>query len=188
MKIVKLEADKVKVILSSSDLKGLDIDAETISPDSPELSPFLCKVLEAVKEETGFSVDEEQVIVEATRNDGGLVLMISKMAKHAERSKLHAVRAVRRNESAVFEFGAFEDLLDMLKNAAPVYIINMRLYGYRGRFYLAVPKRRIPVLIYEYSLKCRKAPIAEAIVAEYGSFLAGGYRLCSMAAGIKKLN
>ncbi len=188
MKIVRLEADKVKVVLSDSDLKGMDIDADTVTPESPELSPFLCKVLDAVKAETGFSVDEEQVMVEATRDGGGMVLMISKMSKRADKSKLHAVRQGKHADSAVFEFTVFDDLLDMLKNTAPFYIINMRLYGYRGRFYLAVPKRKIPVLIYEYSLKCRKAPIAEAIIAEYGRFLAGGYRLACMAAGIKKLN
>ena len=95
---------------------------------------------------------------------------------------------VRKNESAVFEFLSFDNLMGLIKNISPVYLVPMRLYSYSDKFYLAVPKRHIPILIYEYSFKNKKSPVAESVLSEYGKLLAGGYKLMKMATGLKKLN
>lgn len=186
MKIVKLEKDRIKVILSESDLENMNIDARTLSPASPELAPLLCKVMDAVKAQTGFSLKDGQAIVEATLLDDGIVLMLSK--PEAEINDAQPVHSPRKSECAVFEFLSTDHLLGMIKNVSPIYLLTMRLYSYSGKFYLAVPRRRIPVLIYEYSFKNRKSPIAESKLAEYGEFLAGGYRLMCISAGLKKIN
>lgn len=184
MKIVKLEADRIKVVLCEDDLKDMKIDADSLSPGSPELGRFLREVIAAVKVQTGFSADDGQMLVEATQTDGGMVLLLSKSGD--EKSRITPPQ--KKYEMVVFEFLTFDNLLGMIKNVSPLYLLNMRLYTYHNKFYLAVPRRRIPILIYEYSFKNRKSPIAETILAEYGRLLAGGYRLMGMAAGLKKLN
>ena len=45
MKIVKLEPDRIKVILSESDLESMHINSRTLSPDSPELNLFLYEIM-----------------------------------------------------------------------------------------------------------------------------------------------
>ncbi len=184
MKIVRLEQGKIKVFLCEEDLKNMKIDADSLSPASPELGRFLCEVMEAVKIRTGFSADESQTLVEATQVDGGIVLLLSK--PNAEKSGI--VQQAKKCETVVFEFLTFDNLLGMIKNVAPLYLLNMKLYTYRSKFYIAVPRRRIPILIYEYSFHNRKSPVAESVIAEYGTLLAGGYRLMGMATGLKKLN
>lgn len=187
MKIIKLEQDRIKVILSDSDLMEMNIDISDLTPNSPELSLFMCEVMDAVKAETGFSADQGQVIVEATSCDDGIVLMLTKIKKGYPYAKIRGVRAVKKNECILFEFADFDALLGMLINIDCKYVANMNLYKYMNRFYLAVPRGKIPLLIYEYSLRSRRSAVAESVVAEYGRLIAGGYKLADMALDLKKM-
>lgn len=186
MKIIRADRDVVKVVLSAGDMEHMNIDVRQLTPESPELGGFLREVLDSVKAEIGFSA--ERILVEASPAEDGMVLTISSADYADERARMRAMRTSKRNSCAVFEFLSFEDLTEMLKNLPPITLIYMRLYSYRDRFYLAVPQRHIPILIYEYSFKKRKSSVAEYVLAEYGEFLAGGCRLMSLSAGLKKLN
>ncbi len=186
MKIIRLEQDKIKVILSESDLMDMNIDIESLAPNSPELSVFLRAVIDEVKKETDFSLENGQVTVEATTYCGGIVLMLSK-SKLKDKGKIKGVRVSGKKESTIFEFGDFDDLSGMLLNTEKRYILAMRLYSYKDRFYLAIPKNSVPFLVYEFSLNNKKSAVSESVLAEYGSFLADGNKLFCMAKGLKKI-
>ena len=182
MKIEKLAPDKVRVFITEGDLLDMKIDAKSITPESPRLSVFLGRVLEAVKAEVGFSIDGGQVIAEATPEADGIILELYRV-----REPSRSAKSVKR-DSILFEITGFEALCDMLKNISPAYLLNMRLYLWEDNFYVAVPKKRIPAIMYEYSLKNRRAAAAESKVAECGRLIAGGYRLMCMATALKKIN
>ncbi len=182
MKIVKLAHDRVRVFLTVGDLLEMKIDSGTLTPESPQLSLFLYEILEAVKEETGFSLQDGQVVAEATPKDDGIILELS----HLE-GKEQRVKPIKK-DSIIFEITGFEALSSMLKNIQAAYLLNMRLYFCDGNYYVAVPKKRVPAIIYEYALKSQKSAIAESKIAEYGRLIAGGYRLMCMASALKKIN
>lgn len=179
MKIVRLEPDRVRVFISEGDLLEMEIDVCAITPDSPKLSAFLCRVMDAVKEETGFSAEDGQILAEATPKQGGIILELSHIKENVARTA--------KKESAMFEISGFENLSAMLKNTPPAHLLNMRLYIFEKNFYLAVPRRRVPAIVYEFSLRHGKSPLSEAKIAEYGRLVAGGYRLICMAAALKKI-
>lgn len=181
MRIVKLAVDRIRVFLSDIDLMNMQIDANAISPDSPKLSMFLCEVLEAVKDETGFSIEDGQVVAEATPRSDGIILELS----HVKQEK-KPVRPIK--DSIIFEIKGFDCLSEMLKNISAVHLLNMRLYALEENYYVTVPKKRVPAIIYEYSLKCGRSSIVESKIAEYGRLIAAGYRLMQMAAVLKKIN
>lgn len=183
MKIVRLASDRVRVFLTVGDLHNMKIDSGTLSPDSPQLSLFLYEILEAVKEETGFSLADGQVVAEATPKDDGIVLELSHLAGREQKG----VKAIKR-DSIMFEITGFEALSSLLKNIQTAHLLNMRLYFWDENFYVAVPKKRVPAIIYEYALKSRKGAVAESKIAEYGKLIAGGYRLMCMASALKKIN
>lgn len=183
MKIVRLTPDKVRVFLTVTDLYDMKIDTELLTPDSPQLSLFLYEILEAVKEETGFSMAEGQVVAEAIPKEGGIVLELSHLTEHEQKPA-----KLIKKDSIIFEITGFEALCGMLKNIQTAHLLNMRLYFCDGNYYVAVPKKRVPAIIYEYALKSRKSNVAESKVAEYGRLVAGGYRLMCMAAALKKIN
>lgn len=183
MKIVKLTPDRVRVFLTSGDLLDMKIDAGTLAPDSPRLSLFLYDILEAVKEETGFSLAGGQVVAEAIPKADGIILELS----HSTGKEPKTAKNIKK-DSVIFEIKGFEPLSEMLKNIHTAHLINMRLYFCDGNYYVAVPKRRVPAILWEYSLKNRREAVAEAKIAEYGQLIAGGYRLMCMAANLKKIN
>ena len=186
MKIVRLEQDRIKVILSESELIDMNIDVETLLPNSPELSGFLRIVMDAVRRETGFSLENGQVMVEASTYKDGIILMLSR-AKMRDRNKIKGVKMADKKESIVFEFCSFYDLSQMLLNIEKRYISSMRLYKHNDIFYIAIPKNSIPFLMYEFSLKTKKSSVSESILSEYGHLLADGNRLMHMADGLKNI-
>ncbi len=183
MKIVRLTPDRVRVFLTGGDLLNMHIDSEALSPDSPRLSLFLYEILEAVKAETGFSLSDGQVVAEAIPKEGGIILELSHLAGREQKP----TKSIKK-DSIIFEITDFDALSDMLKNIQTAQLLNMRLYFAEGNYYVAVPKKRVPAIIYEYSLKYRKSPVAESKIAEYGCLIAGGYRLMCMASALKKIN
>ena len=182
MKIVKLAHDRVRVFLTLADLFEMKIDTEELTPDSPQLSLFLYEILEAVKEETGFSMADGQVVAEAMPKEDGIILELSHPDGREQR-----VKPIKK-DSVIFEITSFEALSSMLKNIQTAYLLNMRLYFCDGNYYVAVPKKRVPAIIHEYALKSRKSAVAESKIAEYGRLIAGGYRLMCMASALKKIN
>lgn len=183
MKIVRLAPDRVRVFLTGGDLLNMHIDSGTLSPDSPRLSLFLYEILEAVKEETGFSLQDGQVVAEAIPKEDGIILELSHLAGREQKP----VKNVKK-DSIIFEITGFDELSELLKNIQTVHLLNMRLYFAGGNYYVAVPKRRVPAILCEYSLKSQKSAVAEYKIAEYGRLIAGGYRLMCMAAALKKIN
>ena len=184
MKIIRLEQDRIKVILSERELIDMNIDIETLSPDSPELSGFLRIVMDAVREETGFSLENGQVMVEASTYKDGIILMLSR-AK--QKSRIKGVKVSGKKESTVFEFRSLDDLGKLLLNTERRYILSMRLYRHKDRLYIAIPKTSIPFLIYEFSLKNGKSAICESVLSEYGHLIAEGDKLLIMAKGLKNI-
>lgn len=186
MRIVRLTPDRVRVFLSECDLSEMQIDIEGLTPDAPGLDVFLRDILEEVKRETGFSLGDGRVLAEATPEENGIVIDLSHIPEE-KRSTRDVTRIVKK-ESVVFEFSGFEALSELLKHISAHNLLNMRLYSLKGNFYMAVPKRRVPALMYEYSLKNNKSSVAEIKLSEHGRFIAGGYRLMYMGAMLKKIN
>lgn len=184
MKIIRLEQDRIKVILSERELIDMNIDIETLSPNSPELGGFLRAVMDAVRAETGFSLENGQVMVEASTYKDGLILLLY---RKKQKSKIKGVKVSGRKESAVFEFHSFDDLGKMLLNTEKRYILTMRLYRHKGCLYIAIPKSSIPFLMYEFSLKNGKSALCESVLSEYGCLIADGDRLLLMAKGLKNI-
>ncbi len=188
MKIVRLEQDRIKVILSENDLDIMHMDLADIRPDSPELSNFLKVIIDVVKKETGFSITNGQVLVEASRFDGGLILLFSKSRRGTQRSRVRGLKMTKKDERTAFEFLGYEELIGLLINVDSEDIINMKLYKYLDSFYITILKNYIPPIIFEYSLKSQKSVIADSVLSEYGILLADGEQLSSLVSGLKKIN
>lgn len=177
MKITKLSSDRVKVFLSENDLLDMNIDAQELTPAHPHLGAFLYDILAAVRKETGFSMDDGQVIAEATATNCGIELMLSHPRVSAPSGRC----------GIIFEFCDKESLLGAIVGILPSYLASMRLYSYCGKFFLSAPRRRIPPAIYEFSFKNYKSPLAETFLSEHAMLIADAPRLLSMYFGIKKM-
>ncbi len=182
MKIIQLDCDKVKVTLSQNELSDMDINIDDLKIGTPELSLFLFGVIEAVKRKTSFHAEENEIIVEATKDSGGITLILSRLP----RSRTSPKKSRNGSGNVTFELEAFNDFCELIKNIPPAYLLSMRLYEYDKKFYLVLPRRKIPVLLYEYSVKNRKSEILESFLLEHGSLLADSDKIILILSFLKK--
>lgn len=179
MKITHLAPGKIKVFLSSGDLFGMNIDPSALSPKSPQLAALLAGVVGVIGRETDFAADGAQIFAAARIFGEGVEFLLSRTKK------------TRINHSGVrrttFEFSNAEDLFFALSSVGNADLLMMRLYSYRGRFYLSVPEQKVPTALCEFSLKIGSRATGDSMLREHGTLLADGYRLISMAACLKKL-
>ena len=80
------------------DLELFDLSPDSFEPKSVDLHRFLFILMETVREETGFDPYDGQVVVEASRVDGGIHLSISKVGRSKRkisRAEFNKVKRVR---------------------------------------------------------------------------------------------
>lgn len=187
MKIMKLENDSIKVVLSDSDLTEFDINFEKITPESPEMSSFLSKVLKAVGEETGVFIDDGQIFIEAGKEGDSVVLIITKAHRIFSLGRRRRLKTVPKGDRVIFEISTLDEFFMMLAGVDERILERMRVYRYKTAFYVSVPRFPIPMAVYEFSRKCRKNIIAETILSEHGELIAKYEQVVKMAKEIKKI-
>ncbi len=189
MKIERIQTNRIKVTLSALDLVDMNVSVKSLTPASPILTGFLHEVMEKVIEETGFNPYDGQVMVEATPEEDGIVLIVTKLSE--EKPKKQQIRGVkvkshRKPTLTTYKFSAFSDLLSLFKASTPAVFKNSALYEYMGDFYIIAPKDSIKY-ISEFTDSKANTCLSETFLCEHGKLHAKGENLVSMAKGVKKL-
>lgn len=188
MKIERIENNKIKVTLSAHDLIDMDISVKSLTPSSPTLTGFLHEVLEQVSEETGFNPFDGQVMVEATPEEDGIVLVVTKLAPEKPKKrkiKNVRVRAVKKNLST-YKFSEFIDLTHLFRATNPENFIGGNLYDYQGNFYMVIPKDAVKNIC-EFAEDTTDSALSENFLEEHGGLKVKGAELVRMAKGINNL-
>ena len=197
VRIEKVTGDKVKVTLSADDLVSLDIDINSLVPDSKELNTFLFRILDTIREETGFNPFGGQVVVEATPSKDGISIIVRKLRplmrgseeiKNAVRVKAKPKKAA---VAAIFYFGDFDDLCSALMMLTEEEITESALYKLGDVFAFVTDNspsavRRVSVLS-EFSSGRSRYPMQLTYITEHGSLVAKGAALWEMAENIRSL-
>lgn len=79
MHIERLEENKIKVTLTRADLLNMNIDINKLGSESTELNSFLFRLMERIREETGFNPYGGQVLMEAMPTVDGINIFVSKV-------------------------------------------------------------------------------------------------------------
>ncbi len=77
--IERLEENKIKVTLTRADLLSMNIDINKLGSESTELNSFLFRLMERIREETGFNPYGGQVLMEAMPTVDGINIFVSKV-------------------------------------------------------------------------------------------------------------
>lgn len=179
MRIEKLELNKIKITLHIEDLKMYNINARKITPDSPELHTFLCEIMKIVQSETNFNPFDGQVVVEATPDGDGLILMLSKIPAQKPRvSRLKAIKKAPDKKNYVYIFSElgqleifFKAFPDFDTSKAKLYSINdlycivSEVYDRRFAEFCDIQKKNIHI----------------SFVEEHGKLIAQGEALAETA-------
>ena len=188
MKIERIESNKIKVTLTSLDLVDMNVTVKSLTPASPILTGFLHEVMERVIEKTGFNPYDGQVMVEATPEDDGIVLMVTKLFEEKPIKKpIKGVRAkIKKKSLSTYKFSDFSDVLSLFDAAKTEDFANSSLYEYMDNFYIVSPKDSIKN-ISEFTEASENSCLSETFLKEHGKLHAKGESLVSMVNGVKKL-
>ena len=189
MKIERIESNKIKVTLTSLDLVDMNVTVKSLTPASPTLTGFLHEVMEKVIEKTGFNPYDGQVMVEATPDEDGMVLVVTKLSpEKPKKRKIKNVKVKVRPKKilSTFKFSEFIDITHLFRATDPDAYINGKLYDYDGNFYMIIPKDDVKNIC-EFADETHDTTLDENFFEEHGGLKVKGSELVRMAKGIKNL-
>ncbi len=168
MKIEKLTDNKIRIVVSSSDLGLENYDFHSIMNKTLEEQKFFLDILEKAKEEVGFNTDGCKLLIEAFHSfDDVFVFTITKYSSneidtnHNSQTKKR-LRAKRKklnyfNKTSILKFNNFDDFCDFFAfvndnfhlNITKISI-NSSLYLYNNTYYLLIKNTSVS---YDYIKK-----------------------------------
>lgn len=179
MKIEKLNENKLKITLSSEDLKARNIDVQSFIYNTPESQDLFWDVMKEAEKEYGFIVDESMVYVEASATAAGIfTLTVTKANNSMNQSNLRNklkkpnYRLKRKNvnsplDNSIYKFNSFDDICDFCKTSNIDTYGENSLYEFDSNYYLyisSIPNSNI----LEYATKEHNADLLIAKISEYG--------------------
>lgn len=182
MKIEKLNENKIKITLSSEDLKARNIDVQSFIYNSPESQDLFWDVMREAEKEYGFNVDESMVYVEAAATTTGIfTLTVTKTSNSLNQSNIKShfkkqnYKLKRKSvntplDNSIYKFTSFDDICDFCKNSNIDNFTETSLYALNSEYYLFVSN--VPTSnILEYATKEKNTEILVAKLSEYGKKL-----------------
>lgn len=192
MRIERIEGNKrIKVLLTESDLAEMNINVNTLRPESPELHGFIFKVMDYISRETGFNAKSGQIVVEASPSKEGVVLTVTKIRGEQSSSAIAARKNVRvksavSSKKRLYRFLDFDSLSSYMTLANSEVFAGGQLFEYNNAYFLSVSSS--DNMLAEFAAKIPSSiGSGERFFAEHGSLIAENEQLVNMASEIKKL-
>jgi len=180
MKIEKLNENKIKITLSSEDLKARNIDVQSFIYNSPESQDLFWDVMREAEREYGFSVDESMVYVEASATASGIfTLTVTKTANSLNSSNLKnkirkqnhykLKRKVANSplDHSLYRFETFDDFCNFCQVAPIQQFGKNSLLELDSSYYLLVSNMPNSHIL-EYAVREHNPELLLAKVSEYG--------------------
>ncbi|MDK2801407.1 MAG: adapter protein MecA 1/2 [Clostridiales bacterium] len=193
MKIERISHNKIKVTLSVDDLERWNIDIENLSYNSPETQEMFWDMMRRAEIETGFYVDDSQLIIEAMPlQSEGFVIIITRVADDDDFESIHKyiknkfrkseLRVKRKNKKIgsslmLYMFSSFDDVCAISERLWNIYVGESTLYKYKEYYYLTLTKNCtidscpevIEVILSEYGRKINHPSIQEGFLNEHAT-------------------
>ncbi len=198
VRIERIGHNKIKVILSLDDLQKWDINIDDLSYGSPQTQEMFWNMLKRAEVETGFYVDNSQLIVEARPLPSeGFVITVTRVEENDDFESIHKYikNKFRRTELRVkkktkmlhsnvmlYLFHTFEDACHISSLLNTVYTGESKLYKYKDFYYLSLISsceikddlQKTELLLNEYGEKVKHAFVQEGFLNEYATLLIDG--------------
>lgn len=195
MKIERIGQNKIKVTLSIDDLEEWNIDFENLSYNSPEAQEMFWNMMKRAEAETGFYVDDSQLIVEAMpMQSDGFVIVITRVDEEDDFESIHKyiknkfrkseLRVKKKNKKItssliLYMFSSFDDVCSVSTQLAGAYLGESTLYKYKNYYYLCLTRNSstnsfpeaVEMILSEYGTKITYPFIQEGFLNEHSELL-----------------
>lgn len=154
MKFEKLNNDKIRIILNLQDLEDNNIDYQSFMSNSSDSQKLFLEMLDEAEEQIGFTTKDYKLMIEALATiNGDFIITVTRFLPDLDIAPTYNKKTVKVkrktnkliNDSIVYEFNSFDDILDfilLLKNSNikgfTSFTKDFSLYSYKNNYYLVM--------------------------------------------------
>lgn len=148
MQIKKINDDKLKIILSSSDLSEKNVDVDSFLANPIESQNLFFEILDLAEEKYNFDIEDNKAVIEAISLDNNVfILTITKLSSNFD---------ISNSKTRIYYL---EDINDLIN-----------LYSFVNKNNISIPKIEIYKLIDKYYIVLNEENIAfENILLEFSN-------------------
>ena len=163
MKIEKINEDKIKVTLSTTELQERNLDFQALRYNTPEAQTLFWDMMKQAENEHGFKTTNCQLFIEAASvNDGQFIVTVTKIQDAPlppipQKRKLPIpelkVRKKQevKSENSIYRFDDFEQICNLLKSVTVPVDLPSTLYEYKNAFFIITkPSKMLHLVISEF--------------------------------------
>ena len=158
MELIKVNSQKLKIILTKEDMTSFDITNENLDYTSAKTRKALGSILERAKEQTGFDIKNDRLYIQVFPSvDGGCEMFLTRRARLLPEPAMPRCSYYRRKSQLPVEYSCengryivtsqnIDDIIDLctrMKNEK--FYGTSSLYILNGEYLLTLDfKRRVP--------------------------------------------
>ncbi len=212
MHIERLDANKLKIILSDMDFADFSVTKKQLAMDRDMLRSFILKLMDTISGETDFNPYNGNIVIEAKEQESGMSIIVSKAPISRKYTKEELKKAAHINATVkkkpkvhkgvmhnIYTFSKFENVCealhlvdDAIHNSSSLYKYN-NTYCYLTKIDNAVCDIDMSVckslgVFNEYCDYSQTSTIKTNHIKEHGELIAEGKNLVSMAEGVRNIN
>lgn len=182
VKIEKINDNKIKVTLSTSELEERNLDFQSLRYNTPEAQTLFWDMMKQAENEHGFKTTNCQLFIEAASiNNGQFIVTVTKLQEKAlppspQKKKLPVpeLRVKKKsyveNENKIYKFNDFEELCKLINASTSIVDFQSTLYEYKNAYFLVMkPSKKMHLIISEFGEIVKDSIAIEAILKEHGN-------------------
>lgn len=137
MQIKKINDDKLKIILSSSDLNEKNVDIDSFLANPIESQNLFFEILDLAEEKYNFDIEDNKAVIEAISLDNNIfILTITKLSSNLD---------VSSTQTKVYYLEDINDLLNLYSflNKNNISIPKHEIYRFSNKYYIILNEENI---------------------------------------------
>lgn len=175
MTIEQIDNERILIALCDEDMESFSLEFESMSLTDPHVREMMQNLLSFASIETGISIKNKKMIIEAIPYVNGCLLLITLKQKTHKR-KIYKIKNTR---PLIFGFSEAEDMLRCISvlYKSKIQHIHSDLYKFGSQYILIIKpnrsiSRRLEALLCEYGEKISGGSLTISKLREYGSTIA----------------
>lgn len=167
MKIEKISDNKLRILITASDLRERDLEVEDLYRDDSKAHSLFWDIIYQAYLEESFDVDDSRLIIEvAPVSSDSFVIIVTRIPNNVISKKIVGESTALKN---VYSFDTLDDITTLSHRILGLFRGNSTLYKYKEKYVLVMfgyVTKRVQAIISEYG---HKENTSEALLSEHGN-------------------
>ncbi len=181
MELILISENKLKIMLSDTDMKDYSLDCDRLDYDDSETKSILRSILDRAKYETGFDSGRGSIFIQLyPSREGGCEMYVTRLNVNVKKNDGEDVISTSGKRECAYSFERLDDLLCVCRRLSSIgYDEKSSVWRTKEKYYLLIfePEENAYIPLSEYSFireygKSENRKNVLLLLAEKGSLIA----------------